>query len=166
MLILLVLLSVCSSKYYTFTDSGATATVSFSNLSAELPEIVLIENCATSKIKDVYFENKLPNQKSAKKIKISVDKPITFEYRYSWFSGEVENLVTAGTSLRPHLKLEKNKSISICKETVTFIPQENKHYEVYFGLSNNKCVIKASEARISEQGKWISAISTHDKPKC
>jgi len=30
---------------------------------------------------------------------------------------------------------------------VTFTPEENKHYEVYFGLFGEKCIIKVSEAR-------------------
>lgn len=56
---------------------------------------------------------------------------------------------TTYSSLGAPVRIDTNKInvANTCSSSVSFVPEENKHYEVYFGLFSDKCIIKASEAR-------------------
>jgi len=168
LLIALPLLASCTTKYYIPPGSDVSATVSFSNLSAEIPDISIIDNCKTSKINNSYIEYKKPSDESTFKIKIPVKRKISFEYKYFWISGEKTEPVTIENQYRSHIELRKTNVISECTETVTFIPEENKHYEVYFGKNVNKCMIKASEAFFlnSNKQKHLLPVIITDNQKC
>jgi len=163
----LPLLASCTTQYYIPTDSNVFATVSFSNLSHEIPEISIIDNCNTSKINNRYIEYRKPTDESTFKIKIPVKRKISFEYKYFWISGKKTEPITIENNYTSHIELKKTNVISECIETVTFIPEENKHYEIYFGKNINNCVIKASKAYYSNgKQKQLLSINITSKQKC
>jgi len=167
LLIALPLLASCTTEYYIPPASDMSATVSFSNLSPEIPEINIIDTCNSSKINNSYIEYKKPADRSTFKVKIPVKRKISFEYKYFWISGEKTVPVTTENQYQSHIELKKTKVISECTATVTFIPEENKHYEVYFGKNINKCVIKASEAYFSNNNqKQLLPVIITGNQKC
>lgn len=153
-LITFLLVTSCSTKFYQYQGADAKASVSLSRLSKDIASIYIIDNCEASQIQPELIEEKYPSQKSKYKIDIPANRQITFEYRYFWISGEKSRLVSKSNGLTAHrIETQTDKSVTSCKESFTFIPQENKHYEVYFGKADNQCVIKAGEAKFSETGK-------------
>jgi len=139
------ILASCTQNYYMPDTSDTTATVSFSNLSAENPEINIIDNCRSSEIESIYIERKKPSKVAKYKITIPAERKISFQYKYFWISGEKTTLVTSSVGSLPQIKPETSKEIATCDEVITFKPEKNKHYVVYFGVGKNKCVIKANE---------------------
>lgn len=60
------------------------------------------------------------------------------------------------------VKQQSYKTATTCGSEVSFIPEKNKHYEVYFGINNGNCLIKASEAReTSASTKQLFTIQNH-----
>ena len=148
-----LLLASCSANYYKTTIEDKFSTVSFSNLTPEIPDVYLIDKCETYKIENQYIERKYPTDKPSKMLRIPVKRKITFEYNILWISGEKKQLENNGGLYTPNIEEQTSKTGSTCTETVTFIPEEGKHYEVYFGKSGNKCVIGASEVELGSENK-------------
>lgn len=168
-LITLMLVTSCSTKFYQYQGTDVKASVSFSRLSKDIASIYIIDNCQASQVQPELIEDKYPSQKSKYKIVIPVNRQITFEYRYFWISGETSRLVSKSNGLTAHrIEAQTDKSVTSCRESITFVPEENKHYEVYFGKADNKCVIKAGEAKFSENGerKKVTKISELKRNNC
>jgi len=138
----------CSTTYYSLKNSEQVATVSFSNLSRETPEIYIVNNCKSERIKVELIENKKPQERAKYKTEIPAGKTISLNYNYNWILTEKHDLITEGTILSaiPINKTKVSKGISSCSNLISFTPEANKHYEVYFAISGGKCQIKASEA--------------------
>ena len=100
------------------------------SISPEIPEIKLIDNCNGSIINNRFFEYRKPTDKSTFSVKIPIKRIITFEYTYLWVSGQKTQVITNETKLKSNIDLKKVNEISTCKESVAFIPEENKHYEI------------------------------------
>ena len=166
-------LTSCSHNYYLPATSDNTATVSFANLSPENPEINIIDNCISKEIKRMHIERRSPIKKAKYKIRIPAERKISFNYRYFWVSGEKTTLVTSGNvnigfGSIPNIKSATSKEILTCDERVTFRPEKDKHYEIYFGVDTNKCVIKANEAlydKFKKKNK-LYAIKILNNQKC
>jgi len=161
-------LTSCATKYYSPPNTDKAATVSFSNLSPEIPEINIIDNCTSLKINDSYFENKKPTDISEFKINIPIKRKISFVYNYFWISGEKTVPITIENSTISLIRIKKIKVIHTCNEIVTFIPEKNRHYEVYFGKNIENCMIKASEAYYTDDKhkKQLMAIHLVSDQEC
>jgi len=143
----------CSRVYYTAPDTGAVASVSFSNLSPELPDIYIIDECGPLPVDHRLIEQKNPQQKSRYKTHIPAGKTITFKYEYNFLMRKGTQPVTYETELSSRIKIEKINSVSTCSRLVSFKPEKNMHYEVYFGLLDTHCSIKASKSVASDVSK-------------
>lgn len=115
-------------------------------MSPELPDIHIISDCKSLPIHNELIERKKPEQVARHKTLIPAGKPISFKYDYNWLISEKTSLVSSGNSYSPRIETQKTKDVSTCSSLVTFTPQVNKHYEVYFGLMLNKCLIRARES--------------------
>ncbi|MCW8877135.1 MAG: hypothetical protein OQK04_05185 [Kangiellaceae bacterium] len=145
----IALTSSCTIKHYTPSIDENFATVSFSNLTRQTPELRIIDSCSTSKIDNALIEQKDPADISKHRLKIPIQRKITFEYKFLWIGDEVTELVPQGTGLGKTIKVERRNAADTCNKSFTFIPEENKHYEVYFGKGMEKCVLGVGEARLS-----------------
>lgn len=159
-------LSSCATRYYSPPEQGALATVSFSNLSPEIPKLYITSNCKSFLINQIFIEQKNPADKSKHEINIPANSEITFEYNYYWFSGEKTELVTNGIYYR--IEETKSKIPESCTKTITFIPEDNKHYEVYFGINLDHCIIKAVETQQIQGSakKKLLKINPIQKKRC
>lgn len=162
------LITSCSQSYYIPSPTGETAFVSFSRLTYEIPEITIIENCRSSTIDPDFIKNRKPTEKNSNELRIPANSEITFVYDYSWFGEEMSELYTSGNQYGPLIHQKKSKEFNSCTQSVSFIPEENKHYEVYFGKNIDTCTIKVSEVFInpSTGKKYLFKVSTVPKQHC
>ena len=167
-ILLHITLTSCAATYYTPVKETSIASVSFSSVSLELPEIRVVDNCNSLPINKNLIVHKDPEDKSGVKLTIPATREITFEYNYHWFSGEKTEFITKGKIVGAHVEIEKSKVISSCFNSITFIPGENKHYEVSFEFNAGKCIIKASEGiYIDGYSKYrLQKVDIVDKPQC
>jgi len=140
----------CSRVHYTEPDAGPVASVSFSNLSPERPDIYIIDECKPLPVDYRRIEQKKPKRKSRYKTRISAGKTITFKYEYNFLVNKRTQPVTYETRLSSQIKIEKISSVSTCSSLVSFKPEKNTHYEVYFGLVDTNCSIKISKSVFSD----------------
>jgi hypothetical protein len=138
------LITSCTKSYYVAPQLKQFATVSFSNLSPEMPEIHIKIKDKIFQINSNYIEQKKPQDKSKYKINIPINEMITFQYIYNWLIYEKRNVVSIQNGFYSNINLNSSKDTNICKSTISFKPKANKHYEVYFGITSTKCTIKAS----------------------
>jgi len=156
-LLILISVSSCTNSYYIQPTHSSVATVSFSNLSDELADIYITTKDKTYLINNKVIENKKPQDKSKLKTKIPADSEVTFKYEYNWLMRERTNITTTYSILNTpsRVNIEKINEANTCSSTVSFTPEEHKHYVVYFGLIADKCIIKARE--IKTRGVKLSA---------
>ena len=146
LILLFISLSSCSTQYYLPPEQGALATVSLSTLSSDIPEINIISNCKLSTFNHYLIERRKPTDKSINLINIPSNKEITFQNNYYLISSQ-KTKFNSKSGFSPHIDTMPIKELSLCTQSVTFIPEENKHYEVYFGISDGKCTINAEEGQ-------------------
>lgn len=157
-------LSSCATPNYMQPNNDSVATVSFSNLSDELAEIYIVTNDKTYSITSNLIERKKPQEKSKYKTNIKTGNEITFKYDYNWLMSERTEITSTYSKYNTPTKVNA-KIINVantCSTSVSFVPEENKHYEVYFGLIADKCIIKASEVRgYSDSTKQLISIKSY-----
>ena len=157
----------CSTTYYSLKNSEQVATVSFSNLSRETPEIYIVNNCKSERIKVELIENKKPQERAKYKTEIPAGKNLSFKYHYNFILTEKTSLVTKGSTLRPKFETVISKEASSCTSLVSFTPEVNQHYEVYFAISGKNCQIKASQSvAITDSKNNLYAIPITNKNEC
>lgn len=170
--LILVLISTaslsCAMKEYKLPEDGPVASVSFSNLSLGVPELNIINNCESSFINKNYIESKSPTDKAKYKIKIRSKNKITFEYKYHWFSRNGLIPITQASGLHHSVKEKTSSELRTCTKSVTFVPEENKNYEIYFGIQGNKCSIDVGEVHEIDgtYEKKLLHVTTAKAPKC
>lgn len=156
--------SSCARQYYIQPTIDVVATVSFSNLTDEIPVIYIVSDGKSSPINNYLIENKRPQDKSKYKTKIIANEIITIKYEYRFVMSKKTQISTTYSQFNIPTSVRKQsyKTASTCSNEVTFTPEKNKHYEVYFGMDNDKCIIKASEARTtSVSKKQLYSIPSH-----
>ena len=152
----------CSTQYYIQPTNETVATVSFSNLTDELPNIYIVSDGESFPIESFLIENKRPQDKSKYKTKIVAGEKIIIKYQYDWVMRKRTQLSTTygQFNMPTSVNAESFNTVTTCSSEVSFTPEENRHYEIYFGINIDKCLIKASEARIdSVSGKQLYVIS-------
>jgi len=156
-LFILIATLSCTNSYYIQPTHSFVATVSFSNLSDELADISIITKDKTSLINNKLIENKKPQDKSKYKTNVLSGSEITFKYEYNWLMRERTEITTTYTqfSIPTRVDIKKVNEANTCSSTVSFTPEVHKHYEVYFGLVADKCVIKAREVRVTTELKKV-----------
>ena len=137
----------CSQSYYVQPVSDQVASVSFSNLSDEMADLYIILNDMTYMIDGNVIEKKQPQYKSKFKTNVLAGNKVTFKYVYNWLIREKTEVTSTYTAFNaPSRVSSKNiKDVKTCSSEISFVPEKNKHYEVYFGVFTEKCVIKVSE---------------------
>lgn len=171
--ILFLLTSACSTDYYKPVSDNDVAYVSFSNLSREIPEISINTNCKRSRIDPELIQYRKPSEHADLLLQIPSNVPVSFGYDYAWFEGEQIDLVTTGASrynaMTNQLTHRRSlKEVKSCVEMITFTPEPNKRYEVYFGKNPQSCVIGVSEAFFepTSQKKHLLKVKTVARPEC
>lgn len=163
--ILLILTSACSTEYYQSTVDKNVAYVSFSNLSREIPGISINTNCKRSQIDPELIKYRRPNEDTDLLLQIPSNIPVSFSYDYAWFEGEKIQLVEKGSLI---IKKTTSKDVNSCTEKVTFIPEPNRRYEVYFGKNPLSCVIGVSEVFVKpgSHKKLLMKVKQVETPEC
>ncbi|VAW65112.1 hypothetical protein MNBD_GAMMA11-2115 [hydrothermal vent metagenome] len=158
----------CGRVYYIEPDTESFASVSFSNLSPELPDIYIIDECKPVPVDYRLIEQKKLKQRSAHKTRIPAGKYITFKYEYNFLVNNRTQPVTSEGKLSSRIKIEKTNYASTCSSLVSFMPENNIHYEVYFTLLDTQCTIKASKSVISEKTgkKLLHSFPTTNSNSC
>ena len=147
----LALTSGCTSKYYKPELAESFAKISFANLTEQVPQLKVIDSCVASQIDNAIVERRNPKSTSKFSLKIPVQRKITFEYNSIWFGKDSTELLAQGTSLTNTTMVSTRKTAETCKKNITFIPEEGKHYELFFGRGKEKCVLGVSEVRINHE---------------
>lgn len=146
-------ITACSGSYYVAPELKESAVVSFSNLSPEIPEIYILIKGKSSQINSNYFEKRKPQQRSRYTLKIPAKEKITFNYVYNWVMSEYREPVSVQNKFYSNVEIKTKKEVDTCRSNVSFKPESDKHYEVYFGIVRGKCIIKASEVYIDKNGR-------------
>ena len=165
--IAVIFLVSCSRAYYVPPTEPPLATVSFSNMSSELPDVYIIIDCKSHPLDSSLFERKRPDDTSRHKTPVPAGKMISFRYDYNWLISENTQLVTSGASFGSRIETQKTKQASTCSSLVSFMPEPDRHYEVYFGLVADKCTIKVAESlRVPGGGKKLGSVQQSDSNEC
>lgn len=143
---ILILCSGCSVPYYVEPQDGPTASASFSNLSAEIPQIEIIRDCHASPINPDYIEQKKPTDLARKHMEIPAGKPVGFRYTYYWLTRDKTEVITHESRMRSNIEMKRSKEGYHCRRSIRFTPEAGRYYEIYFGISAGECRIGASEA--------------------
>ena len=170
---LLFLTSACSTNYYQSVADNNHAYVSFANLSQEIPEISIITNCKRSRIDPERIKYRKPSENADSLLEIPSDQPVSFVYAYAWFEGEEFQLVDRGyaqqnTQISLLTQRKASKGVKSCSEKITFVPEPEQKYEVYFGKNPRSCVISVSEAFVEpgNQKKHLMKVKSMEPPEC
>lgn len=166
---LLLILISCSTTYYAPENGEQMATVSFSNLSNETPEIYIVNNCKSEQIDSELIEKKKPQETAKYKTKIPAGRNISFEYNYNWILSKENNLISEGLILNtvPIIKTKVSTKASSCNSLASFTPEANQHYDVYFAISGKNCQIKASKSvALTDSRNNLYAIPLSNKNSC
>ena len=151
-LFLLVTASSCTSSYYKQPTNTPVATVSFSNSTGKHAVIYISINDNSYKIDNNLLENKHPQDSAEHKTNIPTGNKVTFKYVYNWILKKNDEIFIsyARFGVPARFDTKQLKTANTCTNTISFIPEENKHYEVYSGLATDKCIIKAYEVTEKE----------------
>jgi len=148
LIVILVAISTgCARPYYKPPVNVPVATVSFSNLSVQTPQIYIIADCKPMLVQGELIEPKTPDQAAKYSTEIPANKLIAFQYVYYFVINEKPNIDTGVGGY--NIQYSKSLYTSTCESTIAFTPEPNKHYEVYFGLVEQNCAIKAQESIVS-----------------
>jgi len=166
--LLISMTTSCSRIYYTEPTDGSTASVSFSNLSPERPDIYIISNCKILPVESKLIEQRNPLAKSRHKILIPADKIISFKYEYNFIISKGTQPVTTEGRLSSRIIIEKTNNVDTCSSLISFKPDKDEHYEVYFGLLDTSCTIKAEKSSTSTTSgrKKLHSIPTTRTTDC
>ncbi|MDH5408561.1 MAG: hypothetical protein OEY00_08120 [Gammaproteobacteria bacterium] len=167
---LILSLAACSSSVVVFTPDKHkdTAKAAFSTQMDDDAALLMEVDCKKYQISKEVIEDREPKEAAKKLQSIPAGKPLTFYYQNMEIGEPVKEPVSiSGYGYRVELK-EKPASED-CEASITFIPEKNKNYEIFYGATkDNECHIFAYEMTnsLKAKKKKFKKIKLLPRPSC
>lgn len=171
LILTLLLLSACTIPQFRSAEGDNTAQVSFSSKMPGSPELSISIDCRSYQISNKLIDKRKPAEPAKLIHQVPAGKAITLFYRNTEI-GELRNVpVTKGdkkTSIY-RTEIEQHHSAEICEIKTSFIPEQNKKYEIVFGATKtNQCQIYVREVinSLTAKTKKYNKVTTTATPAC
>lgn len=175
-ILICILISACSTPYFHSTKGENTAKISFSNQMPNTPDLFIKINCQSFHIGKNNIDKRSPKTRAVNVLQIPSGKEISLYFENTEFVKTKtvsathfshESGYPLGQSVRIYPK--EQMTFDTCSNSITFTPQKDKNYEVYYGTTNdNKCHIIINEVTnsLTSNTKKFKSIEANTSPTC
>ena len=166
-----LILASCVNNDYIEPDGNDVSYIAISTLGQELPSFKITSGCKSSILNVETIENRSPIDEPSKTIKVSDGVPLTISYNYSWFGAEISELRNfGGGRFGENTRIENRqvKQVETCNKQITFVPEANESYEVFFSVVSDKCTLKVARSHnvINSIKQKLSKVNLVEVPSC
>ena len=154
--------SACTAVYQA---PGQEATFSLSTTSTNKPALSIEYDCKRHRVTEGMVADKSPGSISELVYGLPTGTPVTFTATYSGVPKKSKQLEQKGAFLYQAVDAI---DVGHCRSSITFVPQSDKHYEVFFNIQLDRCAVRAVERaqKLSLDKTAFNRVAQLKKPDC
>lgn len=143
LLLMLTSIAGCTTNRYIPPSDGRVATFSLSSLSKEVPKVNVSFGCEKMFLNSDFIEQRAPDDKVEKRTVLRAGEVATIQVAYENVRRRDDALSNEDGIYASHFLKKTATGFKSCRSTLSFIPEEGGHYEIYFGLVSGRCSVRA-----------------------
>lgn len=139
----LLFITGCTNNPYIPPSEGRIATFSLSTLSKEMPKVNVRFGCKKMSLSLELVERRAPDGAIKKRTALRSGEVVTIQVGYKNVKRRDKALTNQDCKYASHFLQKTATGFKNCRSTLSFVPEEGGHYEIYFGLVSGRCSVRA-----------------------
>lgn len=140
---LFMFITGCTNNPYIPPFEGRIATFSLSTLSTKMPKVNVRFACEKMSLSLDLVERRAPDGVIKKRTALRSGDVVTIQVGYDNVRRRDKALTSQDCRYASHFLQKTATGFKSCRSTLSFIPEEGRHYEIYFGLVSGRCSVRA-----------------------
>ncbi len=165
---MLVSIIGCTANSYIPPSDGGVSTFSLSTLSEEIPKVNMSFGCEKMSLNSDWVEKRSPDGAVKKRTALRSGEVVRFQVGYKNVRRRNKALSNEDCKYASRFLQQTATGFKNCRSTLSFVPEEGSHYEIYFGLVSGRCSVRALQVvyNVDDEQNEFSRVKGVSRKAC